>query len=527
MKNKFKLSSLLLSMLVLASCNANNTSSTDTDTENSQSSSVESEITINPGYTRFDVTTKNDSPIVGFGAQMDTDILMPQNAMTEEDERIWEERIKEMNLKYTRIKYFPEFLERENDNANSDSFDFSSKGVDTECAEMKALYKVLDICEKYDIKVDLSLSGCWHWFKSYDGKYTSSWLANDSEALKDCWVTGPTDYDEYAENISACLDLLINQKGYTCIWGISNVSESFFDANRVKSWDDYVLSCKKIDEKLRKDGLRDKVKFFGTSECGNNPKYYDEEFSTVADIFDVCGNGNYMWDYRCVNESIQTYFEEMIAVMKKYGKKDYAISEFCQGLHFVDAVNKTDIDDYSAGLYISRFCIEAAKAGVTAFDHYILGDCLFGSYIHTMGLWMYRDSNLKNENYISWAAHPEFYFYRLICKYTDTGAYAYNVDQELVGPYADVDRDLTAVAFELSENKWSYMIANTSNDIKKIAIVNKNTSLSKMSCYKVTESLIPEDRNCLPFESFKEIDVSNKVAYLSVPANGFLVVSNK
>ena len=71
------------------------------------------------------------------------------------------------------------------------------------------------------------------------------------------------------------------------------------------------------------------------------------------------------------------------------------------------------------------------------------------------------------------------------------------------------------------------MIANTSNEIKKIAIVNKNAKLSKMNCYKVTESLIPEDRNCLPFESYKEIDASSNVAYLSVPANGFLVVSNK
>lgn len=512
-----KITPLLLSIFILTGCNNNSLSSSNDDDV----------INVNAGYTRFDVEATNDYPLVGFGAQMDTDIFMPQNKMTEEDERIWEERIAEMNLKYTRIKYFPEYLERENDNDNADSFDFNAPGVDINCAEMQALYKILDICQKYDIKVDLSLSGCWHFFKSYDGNYTSSWLASTSDALKDCWVTGPTDFDEYAENISACLDLLINQKGYTCIWAISNISESFFDTNHVKKWEDYVLSCQKIDAKLRKDGLRDKVKFIGTSECGNNPMFYDEEFSTVADIFDACATGNYMWDYRCANESMQTYFEDMISVMKKYGKTDFAISEFCQGKHFLNAVDKTDIDDYSAGLYIARFCIEAAKAGVTAFDHYILGDCLFGSYIHTMGLWMYRDSNLTNDGYISWAAHPEYYFYRLICKYTDTGAYAYKVNQELVGQYDDIDSDLTAVAFDLGNNKWTYMIANTATETKKIAIVNKNAKISKMNCYKVTESLIPEDRNCQPFESYKEVDASNNVCYLNVPANGFLVVSNK
>ncbi|MCI5744731.1 MAG: hypothetical protein MR270_00370 [Erysipelotrichaceae bacterium] len=522
MKRPIKLPSLLLSIILLASCNNANNTSSDVNT-----SSSDETIQITSGYTRYDVEDKNESPIVGFGAQMDTDIFMPQNNMSAEDEKIWEERIAEMNLKYTRIKYFPEFLERENDNDDPNSFDFNANGVDINCAEMQALYKVLDICQKYDIKVDFSVSGCWHWFKSYDGKYTSSWLASDSPALANYWVTGPYDYYEYAENVAAVLDLLINQKGYTCIWGVSNISESFFDMQGVKHWEDYVLSCQIIHEKLQKEGLRDKVKLFGTSECGNIPKLYDEELSTVDDIFDVCGNGNYMWDYRCYNESMQNYFEEMIAIMKKHNIKDYAISEFCQGLHFLDAVNKTDIDDYEAGLYIARFCIEAAKAGVTAFDHYILGDCLFGSYIHTMGLWMYRDSNLTNEGYISWAAHPEFYFYRMICKYTDTGAYAYKVNQELVGEYADVDRYITAVAFELPDGKWSYMIANNSSDTRKIAIVNQNGNIDKMNCYKVTESMIPEDRNCEPFEAFKEITVTNGVAYLSVPANGLLVVSNK
>lgn len=108
------------------------------------------------------------------------------------------------------------------------------------------------------------------------------------------------------------------------------------------------------------------------------------------------------------------YFQDLMKTCRKLGK-GLVESEFCQGLHFLDAVNKTDIDDYTAGIYLTRFMIAAAQNGVSAFNHYILGDTFFtNSYVHTMGLWMYRDND--------WKAHPEYYFWGMVCKYTDIGA---------------------------------------------------------------------------------------------------------
>ena len=524
----------VLTMIFVIGCEKNTeenktTNNNKTDISTTNNSLDPNNIEVLSEYQRYDIGEKNDAPLIGFGAQMDTDIFMPWNNMTKEDEEIWENRIKEMNLKYTRIKYFPEFLERANDNDDPNVFDYDSKDVDFECAEMQALYKVLDLCEKYSIKVDFSLSGCYHWFESYDGKYKGTWLGEDSSSVSNYWVTGPTDFDEYAENIVIVTKYLLEVKKYTCIWGISNISESFFNENGVKSWDSYVESCRIIRDRLIKEGIKDKILFIGCSENGGVPKYYKEEFETVKDIFDVCCTGNYNWDYTCENESIRNYFTDMLDVVKYYGKTDFAISEFCQGKHFTDAVHKTDIDDYSAGLYIARFCIEAAKAGVTAFDHYILGDTFFtNSYIHTMGLWMYRDSNVVNPEYISWAAHPEYYFYAMVSRYTDRGAYAYKVNEELKSEYDDEDRDIAIVAVELLDGSWSYYIANTSNESKKIAVVNTlSTHPQQMNAYKVTESWIPEDRACVLPESFKVIDASNGVAYVTVPANGLLVVSNK
>ena len=179
-------------------------------------------------------------------------------------------------------------------------------------------------------------------------------------------------------------------------------------------------------------------------------------------------------------------------------------------------------------MYIARFCIESARAGVTAFDHYILGDCLFNnSYIHTMGLWMYRSSNTTNPEYISWAAHPEYYFYQLICRFATTGSYCQSLELIQNGEYDDSDVDVKIVAFSNPDGSSSYYIANKSNDIKKVAIVNQEeNSPKKMDCYRVTEARIPSDRNCDLIESYMNIDTSDGVAYLGVPANGFVVITN-
>ena len=285
MKKKIYLLLSTICLLSITACGKNDKSTENSPSVDSKPQSQEQspqEIEVSNSYIRYDVTEKNDYPLVGFGAQMDTDIYLPYNKMTKEDEALWEQRIKDMNLKYTRIKYFPEYFERENDNNDPNVFDYNAPGVAPDCAEMLALYKILDLAQKYDIKVDLSLSGCWNFFKSVDGKYNSSWLANSNENVKNYWVTGPTDYYEYAESISAVLKYLIEVKHYTCIWGISNIPESFFNDKGVKDWNEYVEATTIIHEKLIKDGIRDKVKFIGSSEVGYNTAYFREEFGKIV-----------------------------------------------------------------------------------------------------------------------------------------------------------------------------------------------------------------------------------------------------
>lgn len=234
----------------------------------------------------------------------------------------------------------------------------------------------------------------------------------------------------------------------------------FMNAEGIISWDEYAVCLGVIDAKLRKDGMRDKLKFIGSSNAGNVPKNFKVEQEKTKQYYDILGTGNYNWDNDAPMESAENYFTEMIGISKEFGKKGWYVAEFCQGKHFINAVDKEDIDWYTAGLYVARFATAATSVGATAFNHYILGDTRFNnkSY-HTMGLWMYRDNG--------WKAHPEFYFYAMVCRYSDIGSKIYPIVQaDKYNPQYDINM----VALKLPDGSWTYFICNNSDDVKKWAL---------------------------------------------------------
>ena len=164
-------------------------------------------------------------------------------------------------------------------------------------------------------------------------------------------------------------------------------------------------------------------------------------------------------------------------------------------------------------MYISRFVIAALNQGATAFNHYILGDTFFtNSYVHTMGLWMYRDND--------WKAHPEYYFYGMLCKFTDIGARVY--------PVKSKKDDVIITAVELPDGSWSYFLNNKGGSSEKVAVVNTNANAPQsLSAYKITEAGIPSDRACVLPDAYTTVNATGGVAYINLPARGFVVLSNK
>lgn len=482
------------------------------------------EVEVPAEYTRLDIKTASGYTVGGYGAQIDTDQFMPFNQLTEQERTMLKQRIKDMNLQYTRIKMFGEYFEMANDNDDPNVFDYNASGVFFDSTEMKALYEVLDLCEENGIRVDLSWYNCNATFRAYDQKdadgklYEGTWMGYTWEEAK-TWCTAPrTDtidgYAEQAENISVCLDYLLNTKGYTCIYGFSFIAEGFYSPSGI-DWDEYVKCCEVINNRLIKDGLRDKLLFIGTSNEAKNLGRFEELQKPLKDIFDVGGFGNYHWDITSNPYAPGDHWSQLREVCDNLGYTDFICAEWCtSNSHALDATTWDDVDTYESALYHATFMIDAAKYGFTTLNHYIVGDTFFtNSYVHKMGLWLYRDGG--------WKAHPKYYVWGMVCKYTDIGAEVYNIDY-------DTEGDVMAVAFKLPDGSWSYMLVNKGETGKKVAVVNTNADRAgKMQCYKVTESSVPEDRACVLPESYKEEDASDGVVYLTLPAMSFTVVSDR
>ena len=137
---------LISASTLLGGC-ANNTG----NKPNSTPSTSEKEsvgVVVADGYTRYDITTPHARKTEGFGTQFDTCIVEKQNAISDEEWEIQVNALKEMNLQNVRIRFFPEWYERGNDNDDPNVFDYYSKDVDFNSAEMKYLYRILDAFEE-------------------------------------------------------------------------------------------------------------------------------------------------------------------------------------------------------------------------------------------------------------------------------------------------------------------------------------------------------------------------------------------
>ena len=206
--NKKLLGAISLSLVLSAAvgCGGIGGGGTSTSTPNSSSNSenetVREEDTIldikpvvKDGYLQLNVNQSNGLTTEGYGCQVDTHIFKEayNNFYTEKDMQEWIARIDDMELQSIRTQIFPEWYERGNDNGDYNSFDKKSANVDFNSIEMQQMYRLLDICQERDIKVDLSFYGCNRIFESQNGKIKGSWLAN---SFQNNWITAPKLEDE-------------------------------------------------------------------------------------------------------------------------------------------------------------------------------------------------------------------------------------------------------------------------------------------------------------------------------------------
>ena len=87
---------------------------------------------------------------------------------------------------------------------------------------------------------------------------------------------------------------------------------------------------------------------------------------------------------------------------------------------------------------------------------------------------------------------------------------------------------MAITALKLPDGSWTYVAVNDSSEAKKVAIVNGRADRAEnMNVFRLTGASIPEDGALKVIKSSGAVNAMSGVVYLTVPANGLVVVSNK
>lgn len=514
-------------VLLFSACTGGGSSSKPDSSDSSSGTVIEN------GYDVYTVGDSNGKFLQGFGAQFDSHYFTSQTSdMTETEIAELFSRCKKMNLQNIRTQIFPEWYERANDNNDYNSFDYNSPNVDFNSAEMKALYRVLDFCEENGVIVDLSFYGCQSTFMSEDGKVSGSWLGNK---YVNHWITAPRlknddgsefhGYEEFAESVYAALNYLKKVKNYTCIKEFSIFPEpnlSFVDENGVSTEDGggwsyvapgFIELCKIVDAKLKKENIRDLAMFVGPADASTTLKNYRRYTVELKGVVDKYTGSTYRFYNDTDNKTISDYAEAVAGYAKDAGC-DYGLSEFgTKSDTMTDREAQAAIDSFERAIWIGRYAINFVNAGLTDMKLWILADVHYGSSMMSMGLWKFRDND--------WEARPQYYTWSLIMKYTEIGAEIYPVKSD--------DPSVCMTAFRMPDTKWSYLMVNDSDAVKKVAVVNCSSyAPSEMDYYEVSREVLDQinKKRVEPLGSADYLMAKKNVIYVDIKPHSFVLLSD-
>lgn len=461
-------------------------------------------VVIPEGYERIDVNKEAKKyAFEGIGAQMDQCLFsgsycglngLDANIMAE-DVAVWEERLAYMRIDVTRMCIIPDWYELANDNDDPDVLNES--GFDWNTVKMQCVYKVLDLCKKYDIKMNLS------WY----GIYRDSWNAK-SEGAEAGWLDLPKSDEEFAESVYAALKHL-TEMGYGSV--INEISFYPEPSPAYVRSGGYRKMIEAVNSKLKIEGIRDNYILSGPAEVSDY-KIFEEVFETVGDLFDrytgsfyKLNNGN---DNATMKMGMVPFAELADTVGKSYGVSEFGSNETTNP---PSAAAQMDTNTYRRAMYLARFAINALDSGFTYMSYWVLGNSWYDGTMMDLGLWKY-----KNEK---WALRPQYYTYSLITRYTEPGSKVYGSNLNEYG-------SLCMTALESKDGKWTYLLANNGVSQEKISIVNESLTVGTMDKYEITENSIPVDGQTIGIEKSRTHSVENGAVNVVVKPNSMMVLTN-
>ena len=441
------------------------------------------------------VALETGVPIQGLGVELDPHFLSQNvtanNGTRAEDwERIVLRRLEMLHFQKLRVMILPEWYEPENDNGNPDITNWNNLTFSS--PEMNSLYKVLDFAERKKIAVTLTFWGA---------RPKTFLFTKNAEG----WLFGPDQYEEWAENLSACLKHLLKDKKYTCIHEVTPVNEpdwSFFKDNNDIA-EQYILMCRVLDKRLRKDRLRKLIKLNLSDNsdggCGTHD-FLEKCTAELGNIADIFNSHTYIFSYDTHNSQIREWEAKNVELAAAAGKKHF-IGEFGSN-QTVGATRQRDIDSYERGVLMARIVINLLNAGAAGASYWSLLDQYYSKEealehrnMQQLGLWRYLKKEYANDSIYTflkedYQVRPQYYAFGLLGNAIEKGNHIY--------PLETGNEFIAATAIRKSKGRWAYLIANETNETTRIFIRNLwQQRKPTFDVYQYTASALPDDDSML------------------------------
>ena len=459
----------------------------------------------------------------GFGIEFDPHFLSQNvtagnGAKATDWDSIIIPRLRKLSPSKLRIMVLPEWYEPVNDNndpniVNADAFHFESP-------EMQGLYSLLDVAEQDGIKVTLTFWGT----RSSTFLLPQAWPG---------WMMGPSEFEEWAENLSTCLNYLLNKRHYTCIHEITPVNEPdwAFSTDQHNQAELYIKMCKVLDERLRHDGLREQIRMnlSDNSDGGTGTNKFlaacTKELSHEADIFN---SHTYIFGYDTPNSAIYHWEAENVKLSAQAGKSHF-VGEFGSN-QTVGATIQQDIDRYERGLLMARIVINLLNAGACGTSYWSLldqyysrGEALSHSNMQRLGLWRYLKEEYAQDSIYAYLTsdyqvRPQYYAIGMLSNHLRPGSVVYPLDAQ--------SEWIAATALKKAEGKWCYLLVNPTEEAVDIELTNPlSTSKHRLQVYRYEEACLPMD-DTLPQPTDHTVQRHGKIKERLEPRS-FIIIAEK
>lgn len=444
---------------------------------------------------------------MGFGVEWDPGVARlaePAATLTDSDWDLIVKRISWMRIPVIRMMMQTKWCYR-----GGGQFDWESP-------EMKLLYRHLDVCARFGIKVILTDWGC-----------ERDWLrAPGIKSFAD---------PNYADAIETYMDHLVNTRGYSCIKYFVLGNEPNLEVSDFTRWKKGV---ELVAAAFKKRGLNRKIGIAGSDESENQSWHR----ATVDELGDKLAAYDF---HRYARHSTSPTLDEVRSgrlyelFETEWG---YALARDPEAKAKPMIVGEAGIfhDGFSAGnnpchmeflygLKMADYAAQAAGAGTWCVSAWMLDDNSHTNF--NWGMWKNKENGF--------ALKPWFYPWALLCRFVPAGSTVYRSDQP--APVKSGDRRFAAlsgvfpvpglrVLAARSNNKkrpgWTFCLVNRSEEAKELTLRTFDGGKARFKNYLYSAGSAPADSDGFPTPGEEKVCDAGKGILVECPAKAVRFVTS-